>query len=116
MIKWWIVLIFAGISIVFAILLILKPEFINKILISITGVFLMADGLTGLITIFMYNAKFKAYKKKMNGGEIITEEAPAEEEKDEKTDSPESDAAQPADGIPAQPMNFDPDTGLPVKK
>lgn len=156
--KWWIVLIFAGMSIVFAILLIVKPDFIKSMLMKITGIFLMIDGLTGIVTIIIYAFRFRKYKKELKQASMeVVDEAPeavgteaqnsgtAEASSDnegagstaeEETDVPSSDitaadaaedTAAAADSTqaagqmavpPTAPMgnNFDPNTGLPIKK
>ena len=61
--NWWIVLIFGCVSVVFSVLVILKPDFVLSIYMTIAGVFLIYDGAANLASVFFYNTVAGRIKK-----------------------------------------------------
>ncbi len=60
--NWWLVLILGLISIIFAVLIIVKPKFISGVYLTVFGVFLLYDGLTligsaGMAVVFLRQVK-----------------------------------------------------------
>ena len=65
--KWWLALIFAAVSIVLAIILILKPQFVVDASFVVIGIFLIIDGAEGLASIFMYSKYYRKAKNAADG-------------------------------------------------
>ncbi len=57
--NWWVVLVFSIVSIVFALLLILRPKFIVNTIFMLTGVFMAFDGAGGIAAMAMYAGAHK---------------------------------------------------------
>ncbi len=61
--RWWIVLILGCASMFCGVLLILKPQLIVPILITIAGLFLIYDGISGFFTVIFFDLTLKKVKK-----------------------------------------------------
>ena len=60
--RWWMVLLFSGLSIVLAILLIARPGFMINVSFVVIGVFLLIDGIGGLLGTFMLGKSSSSYR------------------------------------------------------
>jgi uncharacterized membrane protein HdeD (DUF308 family) len=57
--KWWLVLIFAIVSVIFSVILILRPEFMVNASFIIIGIFMVIDGIGGAAGALMYEGIHK---------------------------------------------------------
>lgn len=111
--NWWLMLVFGLVSVVFSVLLILQPDFVLKVYMTIAGVFMIYDGAANLASVFFYNSVAGRIKKGLGPNRIS--EKPAQEAAAAYT-VPHEEAPfaemPPASEMPQQNTpKFDPETG-----
>ena len=67
---WWLLFVFALITAGFSVLLILKPEFIDSVFMTLASVFLIIDGVFAVISMILSQMFLHGYKK----GVVVTAE------------------------------------------
>lgn len=92
--NWVLILLFGFITLVFAVLMILRPQFIQNALMMISGIFLIVSGVTGLITFIMLRVTMHKVKKALkeaisdaNAVDVGYEEVPDEDPDSYRTDT-----------------------------
>ncbi len=134
MYRWWIVLVLAAVSAVMAGILLIRPAAVEGTFSILSGIFLLYDGISGFVTVFLSEMTFRRIRKGIPVGKPAPRPAPeqpsgpvppapAPEQARSITDddpfapgvmqaesgAPPSPAPQ--SGPAQQAMRFDPETG-----
>ena len=108
----WIYLVLASISIVFGLVIMFELIPAGQLIFKVLGAGLFYSGVTDLFSALYLSAQIKKYREKNDEVEPLNPEPETAPELPEP-----SFEAQPESIPPVQPaMNFDPDTGEPIKK
>lgn len=72
--QWWSVLIMAGISVILGIIIICNPFHTMKLLIRIIGVFFFVDGISSMVSMYIFTTELRKIKKNLPDDIIDTTE------------------------------------------
>ena len=99
--KWWIMLIFAAISIVLGVLVLLKPAFMEQSKFLIMGIVLVLEAVLDLTVYLLLKDALKKMGIYIHGEPQAADQAPAQEPDQVQANIPESVPAEAADAAAA---------------